>query len=53
MNYKETEPQLSAFFKTLLDMGGGGLIGPPFFQRPNTQKNLKSKKSAKIIYPSS
>jgi len=30
---------------------GGGLIGPPFFQRPNSQKNLKYQKSEKISIP--
>ena len=30
---------------------GGGLIGPPFFQRPNSQKNLKCQKSEKITIP--
>jgi hypothetical protein len=35
---------------TLLDMGGG-LIGPPFFQKQNSQKNLKWQKSEKIPIP--
>ncbi len=30
---------------------GGGLIGPPFFQRPNNQKNLKCQKSEKNSIP--
>jgi hypothetical protein len=33
--------KVSYFLLTLLDMGGGGLIGHPFFQRPNSKKNLK------------
>jgi hypothetical protein len=31
---------------------GGGLFGPPLFQRPNSQKNLKSQKIKKNVYPS-
>ena len=36
---------------TLLDMGGG-FLAPPLFQRPNSQKNLKSQKIKKNVYPS-
>ena len=32
-------------------MGGGGLSAPPFFQRPNSQKNIKCQKSEKISIP--
>ncbi len=30
---------------------GGGPFGPPFFQKPNSQKNLKCQKSEKIPIP--
>jgi hypothetical protein len=36
---------------TLLDMGGGGLIGHPLFQRPNSKKTL-SAKNLNNFYPS-
>ncbi len=41
-------------FLTLIGMVGGGVIAPPpFFHRPNSQKNLECQKIRQNFYPSS
>ncbi len=47
--YRNFSQKISKRFNPL--RYGGGLIGPPFFQRPNSQKNLKYKKSEQISIP--